>query len=379
MIKVLYGPDTFTSHAALEELRREIVTGDPIGGDVTEIDGATAQPEDVLNAAQTMPLLGGQRLVVVSGLLRRFGGPIGPRKRKTAKPKTKAKKKAEDDGRLGKWQSVVEALPQVPKSTTLVFVDGPATPGNPMLAALKRVAGVVIIPFPQFDLRDQKGELAAWIRERAELYGARLEGRAIAAMADLIGSDLWTIDSELRKLATYADDEVVTEALVRELVSQVREANAFAMVDAIVEGRTQDAVRLLKQLIADGDSPLRLLSLVARQYRMLIIAHELQARNVRQSDMGKSLGTQSPWAVEKVLKQLRLYTLEQLRAAYRRLLEADLSIKRGIYDPQTAFEVLIFDLAAAAASRSGRPGYNRPPTGRAPARSGAARRRSGSG
>ncbi|MCH8830666.1 MAG: hypothetical protein IID45_13905, partial [Planctomycetes bacterium] len=93
----------------------------------------------------------------------------------------------------------------------------------------------------------KKGELAGWIRERAELYGARLEGRAIAAMADLVGADLWAIDSELRKLATYAGDDAISEANVRSMVSQVREANAFALADAIVEGRGDQAIALFQR------------------------------------------------------------------------------------------------------------------------------------
>ncbi len=233
-----------------------------------------------------------------------------------------------------------------------------------MLAAVRKSAEV-----QQFD-ELEKGELAGWIRDRAELYGANLEPRATAAMAELIGGDLWTIDSELRKLATYAGGGAVSEDIVRDLVSQVREANAFALADAIVEGRAEDAIKLFQQRLADGDAPLRLLALIARQYRLLIQAKELQTQNVKPPEIGKRLGLHN-FVAQRVLRQAPPYSIEELRAAYARLLEADLSIKRGIYSDETALELLIFELATSLATRRpGRPGYSRPQAGRPPARSG---------
>ena len=351
MIRIYFGEDTFRTHEALDELRREVDTGAGLAGTSTEIDGASAKPEELLNASQTMPLLGGQRLIIVRGLLGRFEGKRGSRR-----------KKARDDEKaasaLGDWQHVIDSLPALPESTLLVFVDGKLGGRNPMLAEVRKVAEV-----QQFDELG-KGELAGWIRERAELYGALLEPRATVAMAELIGGDLWTIDSELRKLATYAGDDAVTEQDVRELVSQVREANAFALADAIVEGRAEAAIKLFQQRMADGDSPLRLLALIARQYRLLIQAKELQTQNVRPADIGKRLGLHS-FVAQRVLQQTPPYSIEQLRDAYARLLEADLSIKRGIYNDETALELLIFELANELASyRSGRQGYNRPQAGR---------------
>jgi DNA polymerase-3 subunit delta len=310
-----------------------------------------------------MPLLGGRRLIIVRGLLGRFEA-----KRRTKRTKAKAKPKddsdgasKEDAGPLGEWQTVVDALPDLPESTVLALIDGKIGARNPLLAALKKDAEV-----QQFTVL-KKGELAGWIRERAELYGARLEGRAIAAMADLVGGDLWVIDGELRKLATYAGDDVVSEADVRSMVSQVREANAFALADAIVEGRYEQAVALFQRLLADGDAPLRLLALIARQYRLLIQARELLDQRLKPAEIGTRLGVHG-FVAQRILQQAPPYTSEQLRAAYGRLLEADLSIKRGIYDDETALELLIVELANAYPSRRrDTPGYSRPQAGRGPA------------
>ena len=355
MIKIIYGEDTFRAHEALEELRREIESTDALGGSSTELGGATVRPEELLNASQTMPLLGGRRLIIVRGLLERFEGRRGSKRRKTKNDE------AQDVSPLGDWQAVVDALNDLPESTVLALIDGKIGARNPLFAALNKNADV--LQFAEL----KKGELAGWIRERAELYGARLEGRAIAAMADLVGADLWTIDSELRKLATYAGDDVISEANVRSMVSQVREANAFALADAIVEGRAEQAIALFQRLLADGDAPLRLLALIARQYRLLIQARELLDQRLKPAEIGNRLGVHG-FVAQRILQQAPPYSAGQLRSAYGRLLEADLSIKRGIYNEQTALELLIFELANAVPSRRpDRSGYSRPPSGRGPA------------
>ena len=362
MIRIIYGEDSFRVHEALEELRREVESGDAFGGSSTELDGATVRPEELLNASLTMPLLGGRRLIIVRGLLKRFEA-----KRRTKRTKVQSTGESDSEGDsdnasgpLGDWQAVVDALPDLPESTILALVDGKIGARNPLLVALGKTADV-----QQFaDLK--KGELAGWIRERAELYGARLEGRAIAAMADLVGADLWAIDSELRKLATYAGEDVISEENVRSMVSQVREANAFALADAIVEGRGEQAIALFQRLLADGDAPLRLLALIARQYRLLIQARELLDQRLAPAEIANRLGVHG-FVAQRILQQAPPYNAEQLRSAYGRLLEADLSIKRGIYNDETALELLVFELANASPSRlRGTPGYSRPQAGRGP-------------
>jgi DNA polymerase III delta subunit len=66
--------------------------------------------------------------------------------------------------------------------------------------------------------------------------------------------------------------------------------------------------------------------------------------------MGSRAGVH-PYVMQRLLKQAPAYNIERLRRAYRRLLEADLSIKRGIYDDETAIHLLITELAAMANAR----------------------------
>jgi DNA polymerase-3 subunit delta len=357
MIAIFYGKDDFSSHEALSGLTSDLNSDGMLADNTIVVEGASARPDELLAICQTVPFLGSHRLVVVRGLLGRFETTVRRRRRRV--------KEAD----LGPWQTFVEGLPQLPETTTLVFLDGDLRSENPLLQALRPLAQA-----REFKPLSQ-GELAGWIRLRAERAGVALEARAIAALAGLVGNQLWTLDSEIQKLAVYAGERQVTEEDVRSLVSVAREPNVFAMADAIIEGRANDAADLLQRLLADGEPPQRLLMMVARQYRLLLLTKELLERRVRASEISGRLQVQG-FVIQRLIRQAPTYTTERLRRAYRRLLEADLSVKRGVYDDETALYLLLFELAMLAGARGrdgstrpgGRPGYGRPPVGRLPAR-----------
>jgi DNA polymerase-3 subunit delta len=362
VIAVFYGKDDFSAHEALAALASELnadgADQEGLADSTVRVDGRSAKPEELLAICQTMPFLAAYRLVIVTGLLARFDEDRrrgrGARKRKT------------DEPALGAWQSFVEALPQLPETTTLVFMEGALGKSNPLLKELPKGARV-----QEFQPLKQ-AEVAGWINRRAALYGVSIQARAVAALAQLVGNQLWLLDTELQKLATYAAGREITDADVRELVSFARDPNVFAMADAIVEGRTRDAIDLLHRLLADGEAAQKLLVVnIVRQYRLLVLAKELLDQRVPTPEISARLGVR-PFVAQRMLQQQApLYTNDKLRRAYRLLLDADLSMKRGVHDDETALELLIFQLAALATRRQGaspgRPGYNRPPGGRGPA------------
>jgi DNA polymerase-3 subunit delta len=353
MITVLYGKDDFSAHEALAKLISELDTDGMLADNTTRVEGAQAKPDELLLLCQTIPFLGSCRLIIVRGLLERFEAQRGRGRRRTAEPA------------LGTWEPFIEALHDLPETTALVFVDGGLSTANPMLRAL-RSAKATVREFPQ----PAAADVAKWINERAATHGARLEARAVAALAQLAGGDqLWLLDSELRKLATYAGDRPITEEDVHSLVSLARQTTVFALADAVAEGRPRDALDLLHRLLAAGEAPQAILSLIARQYRLLLLTRELLDQRVRGPEISARLNVQG-FVAQRLMKQAPLHSESSLHADYRRLLEADLSIKRGVYDNEPALELLVFDLASRAAtpgtSPGGRQGYSRRPAGRGP-------------
>ncbi len=355
MIAVFYGKDSFSAHEALDALRDKLPS-DGLADNTERVDGANARPGELLARCRTVPFLATHRMIIVDGLLSRFEPPR-PRRGQPVR-----RRRAPD---LGPWQSFLEGIRDLPESTVLVFLDGDVTDANPMLKAVRPVAKQVKSFAPM-----RQADVATWINGRAGYHGVTLQPRAVATLASLVGSNLWLLDSELQKVAAYAAGQPVTEADVQSLVSLARETTVFALCDAIVEGRVREAADQLQRLLAE-ESPQGLLAMVARQYRLLILVKEHLSLGAKPQEVASRLQLHS-WVAQRLVKVAPAYSFERLRQAYRRIIEADLSIKRGVYDEETGLDLLVVELASMAPGASSpegdRRGYSRRPGAPAPVR-----------
>ncbi len=103
------------------------------------------------------------------------------------------------------------------------------------------------------------------------------------------------------------------------------------------------AQHLLHRLLQEGAAPPQLLVLVTRQLRRIIVAKEISHNASRPEAMSR-LGITSDYVFDKVLEQAKAYTIEDVKLAYRSILEADIAIKTGKYDDDLAVDLLVVEL-----------------------------------
>lgn len=356
---IIYG-DSFLVAQGLKKLVAEAGAESLLEANSHQVRSNQAKLPDLLSICNALPFLDTRRLVVVEGLLttlearsNRSRGGRGSRQSSSS---------------AGGWEGLAQAIPQMPETTLLVFVDGPLSQNNPLLRLLRPLAQVQQANAPTGEA------LARWIKSQAQQKGAGISPAAINSLADLVGNDLWTLDRELEKLSLYASSRSIEEEDVRDMVSQVREANIFGAVDAMIEGKPGVALRLLRQLLQDGREAPYIIGMVGRQLRLLALARELTEQGVPQREMGARLGLPSQFALRKTLEQARRHSGPDISWRYQRLLEADLAIKRGRLEPDLALELLVADLAGRGrATLSGQSGCSKQPSARErPLREGAA-------
>lgn len=344
MIYVFYGADSFTLHETLAELKSELDGDGMLATNTVVFDGHQLRPEELQTVCGTLPFMGAHRLVLVEGFLGRFEAARDRRRG--------AGGRAGQPGRrpdLGPWRDLPAVLEGLPPSTALVFVDGGISNRNPVLQMLSPLAQVR--PFPQLPQR----EVAGWIQDRARRQDVAISPAAVRLLATLVGNDLWALWQELNKLALYAAGRQIEEDEVRALTVAAREVSVFPVVDAVVEGRPDQALRLLEHLLDQGSAAPYVLAMLTRQYRNLLLATEMLSQRRPAREIGERLGISSQFALGKVVEQARRYPPARLAASYRRLLEADASIKTGVHREELALELLVEDLARLASAAGTRP------------------------
>jgi DNA polymerase-3 subunit delta len=332
VIHVFYGPDQFRARESLQAVRQELEKDGNLAHNTQRLDGRTLTAADLRAACHTASFFAEDRLVIVEGLMGRFGG-ARRRGRRGSAP-------ARGATELEEFIGVLTALPE---STTVVLLDE-----QPAAALLEALAGHASVrQFPVL----RREELRQWAAARARSCGASFAPAALDRLVSLVdGFHLGELASEIDKLATYANGRAVGTDDVDELVSGAVQYQIWDLTDAAIEGRGERALAVLRAMDARDYPPQRLLFMLTRQYRQLLLAQALLREGLSAEQIGAELGVQG-YPLRKAIDQASRYPAERLEAAYRRLLETDVSIKTGVLDVDTALELLIVDLAELARRR----------------------------
>jgi DNA polymerase-3 subunit delta len=328
MLHVLYGQDDFSLNQAVEGIKADLGDREMVATNTTRLEGQHLTLSELRNKCDAAPFLSSHRLVIVEGLLGRFD---------VKQSRTRTGKGKSGNG-LGEWEGLDSYLRQMPEPTVLVLVDGEVKGNNPLLKKLTPLAEPRIFPL----LKD-KG-LKAWIRQRVKDKGGVITPQAVNLLAELIGGDLWAMDGEIQKLLLYSEERPIDEDAVRQLVSCIQEANIFALVDAVAEGHTELAQRILHRLYDEGVPPTHILVMITRQFRLIAQARELK-KGLSRPQIQDRLGLKQSYVVDRTLDQAKLYDFEGVKRAYDKLLETDLAVKTGKYNDKLALELLVTELA----------------------------------
>lgn len=106
-------------------------------------------------------------------------------------------------------------------------------------------------------------------------------------------------------------------------------------------------MRLMYNLLEGGTSVSSIITMLARQVRLALLAGTLRADDVPQEEIGKRIGVSNKYALEKTLRQASRFGKRYLSLTHRRLLDADLDIKTGKLDERLALEILVGRLSGA--------------------------------
>jgi DNA polymerase-3 subunit delta len=331
---LFHGEDEFSQREQLAAFKAKL--GDPslVALNTSAFDGRTVTLGELRHACDSIPFLADVRLVVVEGWLTHLASRRSGEKAASDEPAASSKKIIEE---------LVTYLPLLPETTRLVFVEPKKVRDNhPVLLLAKSdpKRGIVKAFEPP------KGDaLIDWIIARATMQGGAISFPAAQLLAESVGEDLRLLDGEVAKLLAYvAGKRPAGEADVKLLTPYAGEADIFQMVDALGQRRGEMATRLMHRLLDGGKHPLELLSMIARQFRLLIQAKELLGEGQRPAAIAKELGV-PPFVADKLARQTHNFSLPQLEAVYHRLLEIDVAIKTGEMDGTLALDLLVAGLA----------------------------------
>jgi len=185
----------------------------------------------------------------------------------------------------------------------------------------------------------QSQKLKNWVKKGFDDYGIEIREEALEKLINFVGSDLWQMANEIKKLVSYklkCPNPEISQRDIELLVKPKIENDIFKTIDAIASKNKKQALDLIHKHLEKGDTPLYLLSMINFQFRNLLI--------VKSSRFGYEKLKMHPYVIQKSTQQTRKFNFEELKKIYQKIFQVDLSIKTGKVEPETALDLFIAEI-----------------------------------
>ena len=184
----------------------------------------------------------------------------------------------------------------------------------------------------------QGGPASSWENNKV-----KINEEAINLLINFVGSNLWRMSNEINKLSNYKRGSVVNKEDVDLLVKPNIESDIFKTIDALASKNKKLALFLLHKHLDNGDFPLYLLSMMAYQFKNLLIIKELSAQGGPASGWQKKSGLH-PFVVQKSSYLCNQFSMLELKKIYWKIFQVDADIKIGKIEAEMAIDLLLSEI-----------------------------------
>lgn len=323
-VYVLYGTEQFLADEFVSLAKREMIDPAYANLNYSQYDCTEVSLTDILQDAETLPFLADHRLVIARQAYFLTGA------------KSSVKVESDPDQLLTYLQNPPEY------SSLLLHVEADKLDERKKLVkALKEQA--VVIPFQPL----QDADLYGWIERRAKRYETEIERTQAMRLVERTGSNLRLLDKELEKISLYlgGNGARISDQVIELLAARTLEHDVFALVEDVVTGRLEAAFRTLYDSFKMGEEPIKLLALLARQFRLLLQVKIWAPRGYTQQQLAGMLKVH-PFAVKKAMDQARYFDEAGLRKLLGELAEEDFRMKSGQVEKRMALELFVTRVAS---------------------------------
>lgn len=330
-VYLLYGDEAYLRTTYKNKLKHAILPeGDTIN--LTVFEGKDIDPEQIIAQAETMPFFAEHRLILVeeSGFF------------KLAKPEAEPAGQAPRAPRGTTGQSrLADYIPQMPEETILLFVESEVDKRGKLYKAVNNRGRAVEMK------RQDQDSLDRWVMGKLGREGKRMQRSTLDLFFSLVGNDMENIENELEKLLCYtAGSNVILREDVETICTVTTENKVFDMINAAVRGQQKKALDMFCELLANKESPIRILILMARQFNRLWQIREMREHGFGIDDIAQKMELR-PFVVRKEMNQAARFEEKTLRRAVRDCVEADTAVKTGRMDARLAVEMILIKYSAA--------------------------------
>lgn len=226
-------------------------------------------------------------------------------------------------------------LKELPEHAVILFVESEVDKRSKFFKFISEKGDVV-------EFEPQKEQvLRTWIGKQAKQNGLAISADTADLILEKTGSDMYTISNEMAKLFAYCSGkESIDNADVNAVCVDRTPPQIFEMTRAMSEKNSKETLNYYYELLENKEPPLRILSLIARQFRSLYKVSLCRERGENSYIIASQVGLSS-YIVDKLIRQANNFSTKELANALADCGETEYKIKSGLLTDKIGVELLL--------------------------------------
>ena len=181
-----------------------------------------------------------------------------------------------------------------------------------------------------------------YILDYVNKNGYKMSKNACIKLIERAGNNLSNLISECDKIFLYKDDEKnITEEDIENLVFKNIEDNIFELTNAVMNKDKKKIINIYKDLILMGEEEIKLIVMLANQFRMILQVKLMVKNGYKERDMATII-KEHPYRVKLAMQSN--FKINELENYLIKLEELDYSIKSGKLDKSFGFEMFLLNI-----------------------------------
>ena len=303
---LLYGEEAYLKKQYKDKLTKAMLPeGDTVN--YAYYEGKGTNPAELIDLAETMPFFADRRLIVVenSGFF------------KNATPE------------------LADYIKNMPETACFIFVESEVDKRGKMYKAVKDKGRAV-----EMGRQDEK-TLLYWLAGMVKKEGKQIKESTARYLVAKTGTDMENLEKEMEKLFSYTLGQTeITVQDVDEICTTQVTNKIFDMVEAVAAKQQKQALDYYYDLLALKEPPMRILYLLARQFKLLMEVKDLSGRGYDKPQIAKTAGLH-PFVAGKYIKQCRSFSKEELRSIMEEAANTEEMVKTGRLNDRMSVELFI--------------------------------------
>lgn len=320
-IHFYWGDDEFRLNQAVLTLRDRTLDADWVSFNYDRISGDQADGlTQALNQAMTPPFGLGKRLIWL------------------------------EDTSLGQrcpenlLSELERTLPQIPDTTVLLLTSSSKPDGRAKFTKLLQKHGEIreFATIPPW----KNDQLVRQVQSTAKELELMLAPETAELLAEAVGNNTRQLYNELAKLSLYwnAPTKSLPPDVATALVT-VSSQSSLKLATALREGKTEEALGLVADLLDRNEPALRIVASLVSQFRLwLWIKVMVESGERSEQAIAQAAEVSNPKRIFFLQKEVRMLSLERLQQILPLLMELEFGLKQGM-EEQAALQTKIVEIS----------------------------------